>query len=476
MIAAPKTPVPASSASISSKIRSASSSRPSSMAPIASTALSWATSSVGAERLHHRDRVARRSPIASSMAPTCMVRPASWAWTSAARPRPVAARRRARGALERAPLRLARRRPGSRRTGSTTAARAGPTRRSGSAQSSSSASRSAVGRCRARAASSTVAATSPRVAPVAGPSCSSRSNARPSVDVGEDHRVEGDRRRASSAARHRGRRGHVGVGDDVLDVAGEVDHLQVAALDRSRSPTGRPSARRTASASRSRRQRRSRSTRLPSSVRIARHRLDLRAGRRGRRRRVARSRRPSSRSRRAVSASSPALDQLHLAELAHRLEQPVAQLARALDDGDQRLVDQARQRHRARRRRRPRRRRASEKPSRKTESRRSAVRSLVVEQVPAPVDDREQGLVPLGRVARRRRAAARTGPRGGARSRRPTSPAPWPPPARPPAAARRAGRPASAPRPASSRTPGRAAVARSVNSSTASSRPSWGSW
>ena len=70
----------------------------------------------------------------------------------------------------------------------------------------------------------------------------------------------------------------------------------------------------------------------------------------------------------------------------------------------------------------------------------------------------------------------RTGSRGDARSRRPTSPGPWRRPARRRAAARRGARPADRTSLVSRRAPGRAADARSVKSSAASSRPSCGSW
>ena len=139
---------------------------------------------------------------------------------------------------------------------------------------------------------------------------------------------------------------------------------------------------------------RSASARLFSSTRDRAHRGDLarrpEVGARASRRRCRAQ--PSC----AASAppSSPALDQLHPAELAHRLEHPVAHRAARVEHGEQRLVDQrldlvegvvaqhgvgAVQREAV------------------VEDREPAQRAALVlgEQVPRPVDDRDQGLVPV---------------------------------------------------------------------------------
>ncbi len=102
--------------------------------------------------------------------------------------------------------------------------------------------------------------------------------------------------------------------------------------------------------------------------------------------------------------------------LAHRLQEPVAHGRRprarpaATGRRARRPTDRGRGRARASA---P----SSEKPSGNIASARSAVRSSLVEQVPAPVDHRLQRLVPLGRRAVAARSAARTGPRAGGRSR-----------------------------------------------------------
>ena len=97
-------------------------------------------------------------------------------------------------------------------------------------------------------------------------------------------------------------------------------------------------------------------------------------------------------------ASSPACRELHPAELADRLQHPVADPGRGLPDAQQRLVDEAADRvegtgaeHGLRRLER----------EAVVEQRQPAQRALLVgvQQVPGPLDDREQGLVPVGRAA-----------------------------------------------------------------------------
>ena len=113
----------------------------------------------------------------------------------------------------------------------------------------------------------------------------------------------------------------------------------------------------------------------PPRLRISRHRLDLVAARRAGRGRASANATPQSRSRAIVVGVVAGVDQLHLAELADRLEQPVAQLARALAHRHQRLVDQARTTAPSASPSTTASAPPSENPSRKIESRRSAVRS-----------------------------------------------------------------------------------------------------
>ena len=162
------------------------------------------------------------------------------------------------------------------------------------------------------------------------------------------------------------------------------------------------------------------------------------------------------------------------AELADRLEHPVADAPAVLDRRvDQRLVDQrldevgpvtAEQVARPRR---------AENPSWNTESQARARCSSGAQQVPRPGDHRGQGLVPGRAPTGRGRAAARSGRRARGVPRRRT----WCAPARPRAPPRAAGRPAgrrSRPRRASgSSASGRTARARRRNSSAPSAAASW---
>ena len=92
------------------------------------------------------------------------------------------------------------------------------------------------------------------------------------------------------------------------------------------------------------------------------------------------------------------LDELQPAELAHRLEHPVAHRAAGVEHGEQRLVDE--RAHVVERVVTEHGIRAVEREA-VVEDRQPAQRATlgVAQQVPRPVDDREQGLVPVGRGA-----------------------------------------------------------------------------
>ena len=92
------------------------------------------------------------------------------------------------------------------------------------------------------------------------------------------------------------------------------------------------------------------------------------------------------------------LDELQPAELAHRLEHPVPHRAARVEHGEQRLVDE--RAHVVERVVTEHGIRAVEREA-VVEGRQPAQRATfgVAQQVPRPVDDREQGLVPVGRGA-----------------------------------------------------------------------------
>ena len=215
--------------------------------------------------------------------------------------------------------------------------------------------------------SSTLAITSLRVCPVPVPSRSRRSNARPSIES-EKIIVLNATRRAWCAARPRVI-GHPRRGDDVLDLVGEIDHLEVAALDVQKSERHAISAT-TAIASRSRRQPGARHQIALLGADLAHHHDLLRPEEPAAAR--SRTRRPSRGADVGLELVGR-LGQPQLAELADRLQQAVAQLDRALETvtatgrpgptaaptASPSTTASA-----------P----ASEKPSRNTDSRRSAVR------------------------------------------------------------------------------------------------------
>ena len=312
---------PRSSASISSKIRSASSSRPASMAPTASTALSWATSSCGAERLQHGDRVARVDHRIVEVAdlhgqagelcpdqgrgpgPVGAVGPGQGVQTALLRQPDVAlvlvelAEPLQRGLRDASVVVVAQRLEGVQPLVADAAA-------SREQDSGGDLGAGASGR--------------PGRAPRAG--------RRPADDgVGEDHRVErdGDQGRAERVLELGLDRGR---DDDVLDVGGDVDDLEVAALDR-------PEVGEAGDQHDDARRRRGRA----GSGAAGRRGCPPRRGSRAIVVDLVRPEEPPSRASREVEApvTQPGdrlgvvagVDQLHLAELAHRLQQPVAQLA-----------------------------------------------------------------------------------------------------------------------------------------------------